>query len=90
MANREREVAIREGKVFIREKEVHISEGEVVGTLKRKTHSLFPEKELRCLSPNFHSHVFVADLCIPRIGSHIFCSRIGRPIVGIYKSLTDT
>jgi hypothetical protein len=27
---------------------------------------------------------------IPRIGPHISCSRIGRLIVGIYKSLTDT
>ncbi len=26
----------------------------------------------------------------PRIGRHISCSRIGRPMVGIYKSLTDT
>ncbi len=45
--------------------------------------------ELRCLSPNFHIHVFVSDLCIPRIGPHISYSRIGRSIVGIYKSLTD-
>ncbi len=30
----------------------------------------------------------VSDLYIPRIG--LFCSRIGRPIVGIYKLLTDT
>ncbi len=26
----------------------------------------------------------------PRIGQHIYCSRIGISIVGIYKSLTDT
>jgi hypothetical protein len=29
---------------------------------------MFPEKELRGLSPNFHIHVSVSDLCIPRIG----------------------
>jgi hypothetical protein len=50
----------------------------------------FPEKKLRGLSPNFHIHVSVSDLYIPRIGPHIFLRRIGRPIVGIYKSLTDT
>jgi len=42
--------------------------------------------ELRGLSPNFHVHVSVSDLHIPHISS---CSRIGRPIMGIYKSLTD-
>ncbi len=46
--------------------------------------------ELRHLSPNFHIHVSVSDLCIPRIGPHISCGRIGRSILGVYKSLTDT
>jgi len=35
------------------------------------------------------THVSVSDLCSPRIGLHISSSRIGRPMVGIYKSLTD-
>jgi hypothetical protein len=39
--------------------------------------------ELRCLSPNFHIHVSMSDLYIPRIGSHISFSRIARSIVGI-------
>ncbi len=42
------------------------------------------------LSPNFHIHVSVSDLYIPRIGPHISSRRKGRPIVGIYNSLTDT
>jgi hypothetical protein len=46
--------------------------------------------ELRGLSPHFHIHVSVSDLYIPRIGPHISCSRIGRLIVGKYKSPTDT
>ncbi len=33
---------------------------------------VFPEKELRGLSPNFQILVSVSDLCIPRIGPHIF------------------
>ncbi len=46
--------------------------------------------ELRSLSPNFHIHVSVSELYIPRIGPHISSSRKGSPIVGIYNSLTDT
>jgi hypothetical protein len=33
---------------------------------------IFPEKELRGLSPNFNTHVSVSDLYISRIGPHIF------------------
>ncbi len=33
---------------------------------------VFPEKEMRGLSPNFHIHVSVSNLYIPRIVSHIF------------------
>ncbi len=42
--------------------------------------------ELSGLSPNFHIHVSVSDLYVPRIGPHISSSRKGGPIVGIYKS----
>ncbi len=49
---------------------------------------IFPEKELRGLSPNFHMHVSVSDVCVPRIGPHtVFpAAEIGWPILGIYKS----
>ncbi len=46
--------------------------------------------ELRGLSPDFHIHVSVRDLYIPRIGHIVPYSKIDRPILGIYKSLTDT
>jgi hypothetical protein len=32
----------------------------------------FPRKELRGLRPNFHIHVSLSDLDIPRIGPPIF------------------
>jgi hypothetical protein len=32
------------------------------------TKQIFPEKEVRGLSPNFHIHVSVSDLYIPTIG----------------------
>ncbi len=33
---------------------------------------VFPDRELRGLSPNFHIHVNVRDLYITRVGQHIF------------------
>jgi hypothetical protein len=39
---------------------------------------VFPEMKLRGLVPNFHIHVFQN------------CGKIGGPLVGIYKLLTDT
>jgi hypothetical protein len=52
----------------------------------------FLEKELRDLSPNFHIYVSVSDIytVFPESVYIFSCSRIDRPIVGIYKSLTDT
>ncbi len=41
-------------------------------TLHRRSHYVFPEKELRGFSPSFHIHVSVSDLYIPRFGPHIF------------------
>ncbi len=47
--------------------------------------------ELHGLSPNFHIHVSVSDLYIPTIVMPILLQQeICGPILGIYKSLTDT
>ncbi len=51
---------------------------------------IFPEKEYRGLSPNFHIHSSVSDLYIPTIGLPIVLEEICRSILGLYKSLTDT
>jgi hypothetical protein len=51
---------------------------------------VFPERELRDLSPNVHIHVSVSNLYIPTFGPPVFsCRRIGRPIRGIYISLMN-
>jgi hypothetical protein len=65
-----------------------------VGTLQRQnteiSKQIFPEKEYRGLSPNFHIHTSVGDLYIPTIGLPILLGEICRSILGLYKSLTDT
>ncbi len=51
---------------------------------------IFPEKEYRGLSPNVHIHGSVSDIYILTIGLPILLEEICRPILGLYKSLTDT
>jgi hypothetical protein len=51
---------------------------------------IFPEKEYRDLSPNFHIHVSVSELYIPTMGLPVLLEEICRLILGIYKSLKDT
>ncbi len=51
---------------------------------------ILPEKELRGQSPNLHIHVSVSDLYIPTIDLPFLLQEICGPILGIYKSLTDT
>jgi hypothetical protein len=55
-----------------------------------ETYTVFPEKEYGGLSPNFHIHASVSDLYIPMISFPILLEEICRPILGLYKSLTDT
>ncbi len=54
---------------------------------------VFPEKELRGLSSNFHINVSVSDLYVYSQDWSTYCiflqqNILGRPIVGIYQSLT--
>jgi hypothetical protein len=51
---------------------------------------IFPEQELRGHSPNFHIHVSVSDLYISMTDLPVFLQEIPVPILGIYKSITDT
>jgi hypothetical protein len=51
---------------------------------------IFPEKECRGLSPNFHIHVSESELYIPTMGLPVLLEEICRLILGIYKSLKDT
>jgi hypothetical protein len=46
--------------------------------------------KLRGLVPNFYIHVSVSDLYISLISPQTQYSKIGEPIVGIYKSLIET
>ena len=49
-----------------------------------------PEKEYRGLIPNFHIHVSVSELYIPTMGLPFLLEEICGPILGVFKSLTDT
>ncbi len=51
---------------------------------------IFKEKEYQGLSPNFHFHASVSYLYIPKMGLPFLLEEICRPILGLYKSLTDT
>jgi hypothetical protein len=51
---------------------------------------IFPEKEYRGLSPNFHIHVSVSELYFSTMGLPFLLEEMCGPILGIYKSLTDT
>ncbi len=51
---------------------------------------IFPEKEYRGLSPNFHIHAPVSELYISTIGLSILLEEICRVFLGKYKSLTET
>jgi hypothetical protein len=53
---------------------------------------IFPEKEYRGLSPNFHIRMSVSELYIPTMGLPVLLEEICRCrlILGIYKSLKDT
>jgi hypothetical protein len=51
----------------------------------RKMKQIFPEKEYRGLSPNFHIHVSVSELYIPTMGLPLLLEEICGPILGIYK-----
>jgi hypothetical protein len=50
---------------------------------------IFPKKELRGHSPNFHIHVSVCDFDIPTIDLPVLLKEICGSILGIYKSFTD-
>jgi hypothetical protein len=51
---------------------------------------IFLEKEMRGASPNFHIHVSVSNLYIPGLPFLLQENTVCGPILGIYKSLTDT
>jgi hypothetical protein len=58
--------------------------------IPKNSNQIFPEKKLRCHSSNLHIHVSVSDIYIPTTDLPILLLEICVPILGIYKSLTNT
>jgi hypothetical protein len=62
---------------------------EMNATLQRKNSEnlkqIFPEKEYRGLSPNFHIHESVSELYIPTMELPFLLEEICGPILGIYN-----
>jgi hypothetical protein len=58
----------------------------VMTTLQRQNaenlKQIFPEKEYRGLSPNFHIHVSVSELYFPTMGMPVLLEEICRLILG--------
>jgi hypothetical protein len=58
----------------------------LVPTLQRQNaenlKQIFPEKEYRGLSPNFHIHVSLSELYIPTMGLPFLLEEICGPILG--------
>jgi hypothetical protein len=66
-----------------------IDQGRIIHTLQRQNaenlKQIFPEKEYRGLSPNFHIHVSVSELYITTMGLPVLLEEICRLILGIYS-----
>jgi hypothetical protein len=54
----------------------------------KNSKQICPEIKLRGLVPNFYIHVSLSNLYIPMIGPQTQYSKIGGPIMGIYKLFT--
>jgi hypothetical protein len=81
-----RKVPLRKDKTTLNKR----WEGTLQGQKAEKLKQIFPEKEYRGLSPNFHIHFTVSELYISTMGLPFLLEEICGPVLGIYKSLTDT
>ncbi len=57
---------------------------------RKSSKQIFPEMKLRGLVPILYIHVRIWELFIPTIGPQMQYRKIAGPIVGMYKSFTDT
>ncbi len=82
------------GQVLLNKASETCQDRQIAITLQRQnteiSKHIFPEKEYRGLSPNFHIHAAVSDLYISTISLPILLEEICRPMLVLYKSLTDT